>query len=652
VKIAPDGVPADGIGDGRTSFPALPDGVRQARVLVVDDNPANVLLLRRVLRAAGLSHVEGCTDSSEAIERCRTALPDLLLLDLHMPHPDGFEVMESLRSVLAPDAFLPVLVLTADVGSDVKRRALAAGAKDFLTKPLDNVEVVLRVGNLLQTEQLVRSLGDAVATQERAVRRERALRRAAVSLGAAGADHHALREAALDAAAALAAETAGVTVRLDIGPSTGAAGAEPGASVTTVPVALRGTPYGAFVVTGSDAPSGEVLDALDTLAAQLALALETAALTEDLRRREGEDAAAVLVQHSSDVILVVDGHLAIRFQTPSAEAVLGYRAGALLGARFTSLFRPQQVEAAEAHYAAVAARAGARPPAEWTLRRADGSHIPVEVVSNNLLDDPRVGGIVLTIRDMTERKAYEEGLRRQVDELRKLDRLKNDLVSTVSHELRTPLTSILGHTEMLADGDSGPLTPEQSHVVGIIDRNGHRLLALVEDLLTLARVESKGLELDLAPLSVPALIANTRDSIQPSVTARSQTLVVDVDPTVGDIVADGSMIDRALANLLSNAIKFTPEGGTVRLGVVQGAGEVVFTVSDTGMGIAPEDRDRLFTRFFRSSEATTNAIPGTGLGLSIVKQIVDAHRGVINIESELGKGQSVSFPIPVAAGRA
>jgi signal transduction histidine kinase len=199
---------------------------------------------------------------------------------------------------------------------------------------------------------------------------------------------------------------------------------------------------------------------------------------------------------------------------------------------------------------------------------------------------------------------------------------------------------------MLADGDSGPLTPEQSHVVGIIDRNGHRLLALVEDLLTLARVESKGLEIDPAPLSVPALIANTRDSIKPSVAGRSQTLVVDVDPAVGEIVADGSMIDRALGNLLSNAIKFTPEGGTIRLAVAKRAGEVVFTVSDTGMGIGPEDRDRLFTRFFRSSEATINAIPGTGLGLSIVKQIVDAHGGLITVESELGKGTSVSFTVP------
>jgi EAL domain-containing protein (putative c-di-GMP-specific phosphodiesterase class I) len=122
--------------------------------MVVDDGPANVRLLQRLLRAAGVTTVDGYTDPAKALAACEHSLPDVLLLDLHMPGLDGFAVMDALRSMLPGDAFLPVLVLTADDDAVVKQRALAAGAKDFLTKPFDAIEVVLRVRNLLETKDL------------------------------------------------------------------------------------------------------------------------------------------------------------------------------------------------------------------------------------------------------------------------------------------------------------------------------------------------------------------------------------------------------------------------------------------------------------------------------------------------------------------
>jgi PAS domain S-box-containing protein len=621
--------------DGRSApFPTFPEAMRGSRVVVVDDNPANVLLLQRLLRAAGLVGVEGYTDARTALERCISSVPDLLLLDLHMPPPDGFAVMDALRDRIPPDVFLPVLVLTADAGGEIKRQALAAGAKDFLTKPLDNVEVVLRVRNLLETRQLVCHLGDAVA-------RERALRRAAAAVAAAGEDCAAIEVAALEAAVALTAPLGDVEVALRLGAEPAAGGA-----AVTVPITSRGTIHGTIAVRGAGAVPPEVAAALKTLAAQVALALESAALTEDLRRREREEAAAVLVQQSSDVITVVDADLVIRFQTPSAGPVLGYGPDALIGTRLIDLITPAQLECAEAHYAKVASTPGAGPPIEWELHRADGACIPVEAVSNNLLDDPRVGGIVVTIRDITDHKSYEEGLKRQVEELRELDRMQHDLVCTVSHELRTPLTSILGHTEMLADGDAGAITAEQAHVVSVIDRNSHRLLALIEDLLTMGRVESRGLDLALGPVDVAAVVDALTESVMPMVKARKQTFTVDLAAGVGEIIADGSLLERALANLLANAVKFTPEGGTVTMSVTRTDGDTTFAVTDTGIGISREDQKRLFTRFFRSATATVNAIPGTGLGLSIVKQIVDAHRGSIALDSAVGRGTTVSFNIP------
>src|SRR6478752_7337816 len=148
---------SDGVVDLR---PGAPFSMADARILVVDDRKANVRLLERMLETAGVTEVYTLTDPREAVRRCLELEPDLLLLDLHMPHLDGVAVLTALRAALPDDAFLPVIMLTADLSSHAKERALAAGAKDFLTKPLDRTEVLLRVGNLLETRALYARVQD------------------------------------------------------------------------------------------------------------------------------------------------------------------------------------------------------------------------------------------------------------------------------------------------------------------------------------------------------------------------------------------------------------------------------------------------------------------------------------------------------------
>ena len=504
---------------------------------------------------------------------------------------------------------------------------------------------------------LVKTLRESVDEEQRAVSRESVLRRAAVDLGGAP-DRAAIEKVTAEAATALTRDTGDGRVRVDIRPASvpapdgqvPAPSAQPGApdpAPVAVPIARQGSDHGVVSITDpGDLPS-PVRAALEALGAQAAVALERAALADDLLRRKSDERIAAIVQHASDVITVLDRDLTVQHQTASAERFLKYEPGALTGFNLVDLVHPDDVAGAHAFFGALLARDGVRPETEFRLRADDGTWSPVEVIGNNLLHDPRVKGMVVTIRDVSKRKALEDALTRQVRELTELDQIKSDLVATVSHELRTPLTSLVGHVEMLADGDLGELTSEQLWAVGAIDRNSHRLLSLIDDLLTLAKIEKGGLGLALTPTDLPDLIEELKPGILAAAEARSIDVSFGAQGDLGVVLADRSRLERALMNVLSNAVKFTPEGGRVAFDVTCDDAHAIFSVSDTGIGVSAEDKERLFTRFFRSAEATSMAIPGTGLGLTIVKKIVDEHGGAIDVDSSPGVGTTVTLTIPL-----
>ena len=498
---------------------------------------------------------------------------------------------------------------------------------------------------------LVRSLRMSVAEEQRAVFRESVLRRAALALGGApGRDD--IERVAADAARALTVDAGAVDVTVEVRPPSGPVVLPtPSGCVIEVPIASRASDHGAVRIVGSDALPAPVRASLEALAVQAAVALERAALAEDLLRRRSDERITVLAQQASDVIAVLDADLTVQHQVASAHNFLRYEAGGLIGSRLVDVVHPDDVAAADAFFEAVAAHRGVGPEAEFRVRTGGDTWVPVEAVGNNLREDPRVAAIVVTIRDVSKRKALEDGLKRQVAELQQLDQLKSDLVSTVSHELRTPLSSLIGHVEMLGDGDLGDLTSDQRWAVQAIDRNSQRLLSLIEDLLTLARIETGGFGLTLAATDVAPLIEEVEAAIGPMAAARSVDLGFHVDPGVAPLMADRSGVERVLMNLLTNAVKFTPEQGTVRLRVASDETHATFSVSDTGIGMSAEDQERLFTRFFRSTTATSMAIQGTGLGLAIAKKIVDDHGGTIAVESVVGAGTTVTFTIPLISAR-
>ena len=250
-----------------------------------------------------------------------------------------------------------------------------------------------------------------------------------------------------------------------------------------------------------------------------------------------------------------------------------------------------------------------------------------------------------------EARAEAEAARRTLSEqnkrLRELDRLKDEFLSLVSHELRTPLTSIRGYLELVLDEEAGSINDEQRRFLKAVDRNSHRLLRLVGDLLFVAQVDAGRLTLERADVDVAALAADCVEAARPVADQKSISLSLENRATQ-PLNADRGRLAQVLDNLVSNALKFTPEGGRVVLRTDVVDGHAVVEVEDSGLGIPAAEQPRLFERFFRASAATEQAIPGTGLGLAIVKAIVEAHGGRIHVESNEGAGSTFRVELPLS----
>jgi len=243
-----------------------------------------------------------------------------------------------------------------------------------------------------------------------------------------------------------------------------------------------------------------------------------------------------------------------------------------------------------------------------------------------------------------------------VETLQALDRSKDSFMSTVSHELRTPLTSISGYLELLEGDDDASLSDDQRRLLSVIRRNSDRLRLLIEDLLTLSRIEAGGFRTLLTDVDLAATVRGVVEDLSPAAAAAEIDLSADLATEPLTVAGDATQMSRALLNLTGNAIKFTPGGGDVHLSLGPDPGPVgtpkpraLLTIRDTGIGIPAEDQSMIFTRFFRASNATTANIPGTGLGLVIVRMIVENHGGRVHLESEVDRGTTVSVSLALRA---
>jgi len=255
-----------------------------------------------------------------------------------------------------------------------------------------------------------------------------------------------------------------------------------------------------------------------------------------------------------------------------------------------------------------------------------------------------------------ERTAELEALNRELadshDRLRELDELKSDFLGNVSHELRTPLAAIKGFVDNLLDGITGPVTGKQRHYLIRIHDNVERLTRMVSDLLDLTRIEAGKIELAPEPLDPAELVAEATEAVRPLARARSIQLALEV-AGCPPIWGDPDKVHQILTNLMSNALKFTPPGGRVTSPAAAAPGGMArLVVHDTGLGIPPAERERVFDKFYQVGRVDGERPSGTGLGLTIARHLVDLHGGRIWIEDGPGGGSTFVVLLPAAAGSA
>ncbi len=284
-----------------------------------------------------------------------------------------------------------------------------------------------------------------------------------------------------------------------------------------------------------------------------------------------------------------------------------------------------------------AAREGRSDTREWALIRADGTRLEASMSVTAVRDESgEVTGFLGVIADVTALRAAE--------------RLKDQFIAMVSHELRTPLSSIIGYLEVLLDDpDAERFTDEQSHYLGVVDRNARRLLRLVGDLLFAAQVGSGNVSIRRTEADLATILQDAVESVAQKARGGKVDVRLEIAAELPPSDIDPDRIGQAVDNIVGNAVKFTPAGGSVTVRLSRVADNAVIEVTDTGPGIAPEDRASIFEAFYRAEAATQAAVPGVGLGLAISRAIALAHDGTLELADTGGHGTTFRFSLPLAA---
>ena len=366
----------------------------------------------------------------------------------------------------------------------------------------------------------------------------------------------------------------------------------------------------------SDDEIGKLTDASNRMAKALKANLEE--ITSEKNKQEN------ILNYSQDGIISYNMKGEVILSNPAATEKLGYELAHIpfdeFSARFEMGGRTARgiLEAAEL--------------SNWS-HMAEFGERSLEIYCSVFSDIAgRPGGIIAVVHDVTEQQ--------------KLELLRREFVANVSHELRTPLTSIMSYSESLLDGGIEDKETAERFLM-VIHSEADRMAKLVSELLQLSRFDSNQVYWSFSRMDIVMTVRSCIEQLQISAQEKSQTMSYYVFGGVPDIRADKDKLAQVFINIISNAVKYTPEGGTITVYISRMANEVHIKVSDTGIGVPAEDIPRLTERFFRVDKTRSREMGGTGLGLSIASEIINAHKGALNIISELGKGTDVLIRLPI-----
>lgn len=347
-----------------------------------------------------------------------------------------------------------------------------------------------------------------------------------------------------------------------------------------------------------------------------------------------------LIESQQDLIVRTGQDGRFSFVNDAYCQILGKRREELLGQPFAGVIHPDDV-----HVVVAAIEALAHPPYRtlvenrvptiegWRWYAWESSVVRDE--TGQIVETQAIG------RDITAYKQAMEDLERAL-------RSKDEFLATMSHELRTPLNVILGMTEALQSGVYGEIESKQHAVLAMVESSGRHLLAMINDILDLSKIEAGKEQLNLAPVSIPAICRASEQFVRQETERKRITFVQSLDPIAATLLADERRLQQILVNLLNNAVKFTPEGGQVGLEVIADVEREVinFVVWDTGIGIAQEDMTQLFQLFVQLDRGLSRQYGGTGLGLALVARLVELHGGSIAVSSVVSTGSRFTVTLP------
>jgi CheY-like chemotaxis protein/signal transduction histidine kinase len=626
-------------------------------ILIADDQPDNLMLLSRYLAREGYDYVQA-RDGLETLEKVRTHLPDLILLDINMPHKDGFVVLQELRADPATE-HIPVIILTAArLDPSEIQSGLNRGADDYVTKPFDRKELLARIHTRLRVKQAE----DVIRRQNRELMllpeigrdlsarpniEELAtiiLKRTGETLGAwfghililnpddtyqkthyfdspsSSLICHSkytlpprLLKIANEARQGFIIDDTCSDPRWDFNES------DAMRSVVVVPMFGRHQLLGILLLTNEHKNyfTLEHLLLLQAICSQASIAIENAHMYASITR-EQERLTAVL-QGAADAILMFD---------PQHRLMLVNHAG-------QKLFTDYEVKIGKplTRGAGYDSLLGLLHQAGLTNASFSGEICwPDHRVFAASLTSIKEGGCVVVLHD--------------VSRFKHLEKVKNEFIATASHDLRNPITSIKGFGHLIKR--AGPLNEMQEDFVCRISNAAENMGDLVESMLDLAKFD---LEMPRArkSLDIAMLLTQVTDEFQPQAKGKSQSLTLEITETSSRVQGDAMQLSQAFRNLIGNAIKYTPEGGTVVVSMQSDVDGMKVTIQDTGYGIPAADLPFIFNRFYRVRNNGHDDIEGNGLGLAIVKSIIEHHDGHVSLESNPGKGTCFTVVLPLLA---